>query len=223
MLLHTPIASICILTKSFCVNGRRYRLSRADTESLDLFLQLEQSRRVCPDGRWGVRHRSMIQRLIALDSKMLFNAAIQSAADEETTRLAIWLRGLMGGYSGTPHVVVALRSSKDTATRKTCVRALRRMNGYHQLRQLSINDHDPQIRQLAACQLAKSGRRRSLQDRLRGYSHLVRRQEITQAPQTLRINDSVNWSDKFQPKSPHLIRRILNKIRTLVRYSQPMR
>lgn len=215
-----PIANISPNFRSFRSCGRRYLFGHEELQSLQLLCQLYEARNRCDDGLWAVRSRPILKRLVELDAKTFCNAAIENSRDPVMRRIAIWVRGHLGGYSGVQEIEFVLSSKGDVGTRRACVRTLARLHGFHLLRRLSEEELDRRVRELAFTLLLKQ-QPRSHAERLHQFTQLVRPLPTVTRERELRVDASLDWSQKRATKSVEFIRSILATIQSLVRLGRP--
>ncbi|MEZ6119652.1 MAG: hypothetical protein R3C28_24225 [Pirellulaceae bacterium] len=185
-------------------------MSKAGRETLRLLNDMRNGRQ--DSVGWALSFRDRIRKLPYRGSAAVLCHIITTATDEQSQRLAVWLRGHCGGTLGTREVVQACRVSRD-GIRKELVRTLKRTSAWSDLRFFAANDSNARIRRLAA-----TGKTRLFDERLDAFAH---NQTALPHPMKRRtslfVDRSVTLFCAFTGKSDAMIRVLLQRIQAAVR------
>ncbi|MCA9197076.1 MAG: hypothetical protein KDA87_06030 [Planctomycetales bacterium] len=161
---------------------------------------------------WALSFRQRIRQLPHRGAAAVLCYVIATSTDQQTKRLAVWLRGHCGGTLGTREVVQACRESSDQI-RKELVRTLQRTSAWSDLRCFAENDSSPRIRRLAA-----ERKTRMFGERLDTFAEkqpVLPHDTKRQIP--LFVDRSVSLFRAVTGKSEAMIRGILQRIQDAVR------
>ena len=198
----------------FNLGGRKYRLRETGVKTLNLFLQIFESRQLWGIG-WALKIRGKARKLIALEQKVVMTYLIQQLKDPFAIALAIWLRGRMGGTLGTK-TIAKFKNANFIYIRKEVARALQRMSDWPTLEWMRDNDRNKKIRLFAAARTSKAFR-----DRLEMFKaglksrHDEIEDERPKEKIALKLNVPGPLTRAFPPKSPDKIRQLLIRIHLL--------
>lgn len=193
----------------FRIEKRLYRVNSDGAEVLDILTELYNAS-VSSDNRfWALRWREQIRRVEFLNVRSVLCYVIQETPDDRMRWLAIWLRGRCGGFMGTS-IVAKCASSPIFKMQKESVRALRRLSGWSQLREIENSAPNSRIRRMATQQGA-----RPLDDRLSSLLGSVRRVPASPQPKRLWMSPRLRL-ELSPPKSLTMIRELLERIKSLV-------
>jgi hypothetical protein len=159
--------------------------------------------------------RSDIRAVQKTLCKAALTHLIKVTTNEELRLIAIWLRGLCGGYLGT-EVLAKLSNADSEAVRLKVAGALQRMSGWSVLERMNASDPSPRVRRRASSRVP-----REFHSRLRQYvdksqplpfvaKHTSRDREVY-------IATDLEFKQPKGPKSVEFIRSVLERIRFLVR------
>ena len=128
------------------LRGRRYRIGPAATRTL---AHLSDIYEVChgresPTSVSLLSARPQVRQIESLHAHGILAAVAVSTTDPTLRILAVWLRGRCGGSRGTKEIA-SLASDPDPQTRRTVARALRRMEGWAELRMMKAHESDPRV------------------------------------------------------------------------------
>ena len=193
----------------FRIDNRWYRISSDGAEVLALLKQIYDAGVVANDTCWALRMRPQIRRLQFLNVRSVLVLVIERTVDDRMRLLAIWLRGRCGGYLGTS-TIASLAHVSEFATQKECVRALQRLSGWADLREIASTAQHPRIRNLATQRAMKPVRERIS----RMLANVQPVPASSPRPRLWLLPGLV--LDYSAPKSADLIRRILARIRGFV-------
>ncbi len=138
----------------FRIDGRWHRINSDGAEVLTLLEQIYDASVVPNDQYWALRVRPQIRRIEFLNVRSVLVLVLEKTSDLRMRLLAIWLRGRCGGYLGTS-TIASFAHSTGFETQKECVRALRRLSGWADLREIACNAKHPRIRNLATQRAVK--------------------------------------------------------------------
>ena len=138
--------------------------------------------------------------------RLLLNLLIEHTYLDDRRRLLIWLRGRLGGRSGTE--VIALYSDHpDWRMRKDVARTLKRLQAWAELRNLHKQEVHPKVRHIAR-QLAM----RSFDDRLGAFCQSVKpRKFASSSSRSLFVDESVSFMATL-PRPLKMLRQLLQQI-----------
>ncbi len=197
---------------SFYIGNRRYCVSCSDTEVLTLLQQIYEARLAADNRYWAVRMRPQIRRIELLNARAVIVHVIEKTPDVRMRILAIWLRGRCGGYLGTA-TIASFAHAPEYQLQKECVRALQRLSGWAELREIASNAGHPRIRKLATQPAVKPlGERLSCM--LKNVQPISTSEESSPKSKLWLLSGHVlNYT---APKSVEAIRQILWRIKRLV-------
>jgi len=138
----------------YCIDKRWHRINSDGEEVLMLLQQIYDGFVVSNDIYWALRMRSEIRRIECLNVRSILVLVIEKTSDVRMRLLAIWLRGRCGGYLGTS-TIASFAHSTEFETKKECVRALKRLSAWAELREIGCDATHPRIRHLATQRAAK--------------------------------------------------------------------
>lgn len=199
----------------FRLAGRYYRVGDCGVTALKILAQIYFAKANADSMYWALAVRDKVRQAEHLVARHVLSQVIEMTDDDQLRLLAVWLRGRCGGHLGTKVVAnAAIRVAKDRsdafALRKECVRALRRMSGWAQIRQLVHNETNSRL----LC-MASPPTGRAYQDRLAAALQNMECKTVDRPQATLWIWPEVKLR-LSRPKSLHVIRQILMRIRRLV-------
>jgi hypothetical protein len=201
------------LEGEFEVDGKSYCLGHVDLEALALLAKLVIENPWPANPRWLLPFRT---RLRQLGAGVIFAYVAQQTPYPVPRCLAIWLRGRRGGAIGT-YAIASLSRSDDPVQRKEVVRALKRMHAWAALRRIEASEPIARIRRLARQKPPRDYRARMSQ-----FLQHVTPRTLPSSVAGLYENADIDLQGGVPPRSPGLIRAILEHIRTLVRGKKPV-
>lgn len=143
--------------------------------------------------------------------RKLLNLLIEYTLLEDRRRLFIWLRGRLGGQSGT-EVMARFSNHPNWRTRKEVARALKRLHAWAELRTMHEQEQHWRVRNLSRQVPAPS-----FGQRLSDFCQSVKQIETSPTfSSSLFIDESVSLSRKL-PKSLERLHRLLLRISNRVR------
>ena len=193
----------------FRIKKRLYRVNPDGAEALSILSEIHTASLTAKDRYWALRLRQHIRRIEFLNCRALMIHVIEMTCDDRMRLMAIWLRGRCGGYIGTSSIA-EFASSSCFEIQKESVRALRRMSGWADLRQIADSADNLRIRILAKQRTAKplNGRIASLLANMRPIPEGSQKKELWLLP-GLALEFTA-------PKTIETIRRLLLRIKHLV-------
>lgn len=195
---------------AFRLSGRWYRVDLSGVRTLKVLVEIYQASRVCEDYGWLFHLRSQIRQAQALNAPHVLSLVVESTPDPVLRVLAIWLRGRCGGSLGTTNLTKFSRHP-DVQTRKEVVRALKRMEAWAQLREISTHDQNARIRRLAGARPSRPYR-----DRLTDFASRIARLDTAPVKPRLFVSPACALGPGRPPKSSTTIRLILERIRSVL-------
>ena len=193
----------------FRIEKRLYRVNPDGAEALSILSEIHTASLTAKDRYWALRLRQHIRRIEFLNCRAIMSHVIKMTRDDRMRLLAIWLRGRCGGYIGTSSVA-EYASSTCFEIQKESVRALQRMSGWADLRQIADSAENLRIRNLAKQRTAKP-----LNDRINSLLRNMR--PIPQGSKNKELWLLPGLALGFTtPKTIETIRRILLRIKHLV-------
>ena len=138
--------------------------------------------------------------------RTLLNLLIEHTTLDDRRRLFIWLRGRLGGRSGTD-VIALFSDHPNWRTRKEVARSLKRLHGWPELRHLYEKELHPTVRRMA-----EQVPVHCFEQRLGKFCQSVEPRESSPPPsKSLFVDESVSFLATM-PKPLQLIRRLLKRI-----------
>lgn len=197
----------------FRIENRLYRVHADGAEVLDILTEFYNASVTSANIGWALCLRDRVRRVELLNVRSVLTYVIQETPDERMRWLAIWLRGRCGGYMGTS-IVAKCAHSPNFKLRKESVRALRRLSGWSQLREIANSATNSRIRIMATQHAAKP-----LDARLARVLASARR--VPTSPQMPHLWMAPGLRIRLSaPKSLAMIRELLERIRSLVANSR---
>jgi hypothetical protein len=199
----------CLLDSghTFKLGGRKYLVRSAGVQAVTLAIQM----------LWRVEGKSSlmplraeIRALTAKNCSAVLTHLIEVADDRRLRIIAIWLRGRCRGHIGT-HVIAGFAHYPDERTRVAVAKALRQLNDWNVLRDMSTDDESARVRRLASPR-----NKRAFRTRLVEYSENVAPTPIGRPHRFLYLSPSFVIQQSKRIRSVQLIREVLERIRYLV-------
>lgn len=201
-----PVKDAC----RFTLGGRRYRVGANGTRSLELLSMIYDRCCSSADRSWSIGARPLIRKVQAWNERAVLNLVVERTRDPILRVLAIWLRGRCRGSIGTA-TLVKFADHPDFHTRKETARALQRMSAWRTLAVMAEADPSERIRRLATSTPA-----RPFTKRIADFKRHLARIPVPAKRKTLYVAPQLDIGHGTPPKSPALIRAILERIRRLV-------
>jgi len=209
-ILRTMYGSWALRGYRFYVGPKRFVLRAGGVRTLELLAEMVEKWLDAERPARLVSLRAQIREIEHMACRAALCLAIESTADERLRRLAIWLRGRCRGTLGTS-IVARYRTSPDPAIRKEVARALMRMDGWAELRQMEREDPDPRVRRMAV-----QPSPRPYAARLDSFVRCVPRLDVEPDETPLIVAPDVDPAAGRPPKPAWLIGMILERIHRLV-------
>lgn len=194
----------------FRLGGHRYPVGVKGVRTLTLLLRIYERFAISsgPERLHGVRGE--VREVQLLRSTAVLSHVVACTSDPAVRIISIWLRGRCGGTIGTS-VVARFSTAPDQQTRKEVARALKRMSAWGQLANMATNDRCERVRRIAATPPS-----RPFGERLAAFSMHASHLEGSSNAAPMFISPGFEWGQGQPPKSPSVIRTILQRIRQLV-------
>ncbi len=193
----------------FRIDGRRYRVNPDGAAALEILQRIYHARGAAQNYRWALPLREDIRRLQHLNVRSVLVHVINQTSDERMRLIAIWLRGRCGGYLGAKAIARTARTA-NFLTQKECVRALKRMSGWSQLREIATYSMHERVRLLATQRPA-----RALPTRLAEVTEHLRPTQTGPRTNPFWMQPGLNFKNTA-PRTATMIRAVLHRIQRLI-------
>lgn len=191
----------------FYLDGRRYQVGVAGVHAVCLALKIRERAK---HHQSLIPLRDEIRTVRRSKCRATLAYLIEFALDSQLQLIAIWLRGLCGGYVGTS-AIAKYADAPNERVRAAVAGALQRLSAWALLETMSTNDQADHVRRIAA-----QRRRRQFNARLRRFTGNVRTIPCDYSPRQLYESRAVDVYSVHPPKPVTWIRQILERIRRLV-------
>jgi hypothetical protein len=191
-------------THKFRINGAKYRIGNTGVKAIELALELLRRQR---SSESLLALRPLIRDCTQGDCKAALSLLIEQTPNHELKKIAIWLRGRLGGYIGSKAISNQVHS-EDEKMRFVAAKALRRMNGWSTLAVVSEIDPSERVRRIATLSAP-----RQFRERLSGFSKNVETIPVSPKPISMFWSRLIDLNNPIRTKSIELIRRLLVRIR----------
>jgi len=213
---HTPAgfdgSMQCLADHTFYFHGGRYRVNPDGAQIIQLLrtaaktLEGSASPSIrllsyCGDFCWVIHRQPM----------PLLGYIVEKTDSAHIRRLAIWLLGRCRSTIATESVA-AWAEDSDPKMRREVARALRRMQGWSELRKTAETEQDPAIRRMATQQAPKN-----YSVRLQAFMGNVAVRPVPTSRQPLIITEHCDLAAGRPAKPPWVIRYLLERIQYWVR------
>ena len=131
---------------NFLWNGRLYLVGNSGIKAVGLAVELLERRM---NGQSLIPRLEEIRNLKSTDCKVVLCCLIANTLNSDLRIIAIWLRGLCGGYVGS-QIIAKFAQKGDERTRRISTQAMKRMGVWSTLEFIAQNDSSDRVRRLAA-------------------------------------------------------------------------
>ena len=193
-------------SKFFC-NGRLCRIGNPGVEAVEFAVELLELRK---KGHSLIPQIEKIRNLKSTDCKLGLCCLITNTPNSDLRIIAIWLRGLCGGYVGS-QIIAKFAQQGDEITRRVSTKAMQRMAVWSELDLIAQNDSSDRVRRLAASRPA-----RRFTDRLSRFTENVEAIPYSPKQKDLFWSSLIDLKGPIRTKSVEFIRQVLLRIHKLV-------
>ncbi len=196
-----------VSTYKFLCNGRLFRIGYSGVGAVVLAVELLERRR---NGQSLIPELEKIRSLKSSSCKLGLCCLIANTPNYDLRIIAIWLRGLCGGYVGS-QIIAKFAQQGDEITRRVSTKAMQRMAVWSELDLIAQNDSSDRVRRLAASRPA-----RRFTDRLSRFTENIEAIPYSPKQKDLFWSSLIDLDGPIRTKSVEFIRQVLRRIHKLV-------